>query len=171
MKSYIGDSSNSIRNSLDEESEILFDTMRDNLDSQTRPKVGMFWFNPERNRLVGVRSAFAHDLAFNSKGRKTVSDLHHTVWDDVREEALDNGSSDKIWGETDYTQVPRGRVFQIKVQDSGVEYFEILLGKWIHDYPQAAKLILKKFNLEGAEHEFIYSQHWDIGHGTSEFFI
>ena len=160
-----------IRTSTEEESKVLFDTMRDNVGSHNQPKVGMFWYNPERNRLVGIRSVFARDLAFNPKGRKTVRDLHHTAWDEVREDALANGSTDKIWYEEDYTQVPRGRVFQMEVPGSDTEYFEILIGKWIHEYPDAVKLILKAFNLEKSEYEFIYSQHWDIGHGTSEFFI
>jgi hypothetical protein len=160
-----------IRTSSEEESQILFDTMRDNMNSQTRPKVGMFWYNPQRDRLVGIRSAFAHELSFNSKGRKTVSTLHHAIWDEVREDAIANGSSDKIFSEKDYTLVPRGRIFQISVPDSNEEYFEILIGGWLREYPSAAELILKSFNLKQCEHEFIYSQHWDIGHGTSELFI
>ncbi|MCL1881081.1 MAG: hypothetical protein FWF76_02770 [Oscillospiraceae bacterium] len=160
-----------IKTSTNEECEILFETMRENIKAQNKPKIGMFWYNPERKRLVGVRSTFAHDLSFNSKGRKTVSDLHHTVWNDVREEALANGSPDAIWNEEDYTQVPRGRIFQIKVPDSDAEYFEILVGKWIHDHPEVTRLILKSFNLDETDHAFIYSQHWDIGHGTSELFI
>jgi len=160
-----------VRVGTSEQCEVLYDTMRANVSMQKRPKVGMFWFNPQRNRLVGVHSAFAHDLSFNSKGRKTVSDLHHTAWEGVREDAVANGSADDIWQEADYTQVPRGRVFQIQVPDSDAEYFEVLLGKWIHEYPDAKQLIVKAFNLEQSEFAFIYSQHWDIGHGTSEFFI
>ncbi|MCL1832064.1 MAG: hypothetical protein FWG45_04025 [Oscillospiraceae bacterium] len=159
------------RKSTREESELLFDTMRANVGAHTRPKVGMFWYNPERGRLVGVRSVAAQDLQFNEKGRKTVSDLHHTSWDDIREDAIGSGSTDKIWSETDYTQIPRGCVFQIQVPDSDAEYYEVLVGKWIHEYPDAVELIVKAFNLADVEKSFIYSHHWDIGHGTSEFYI
>jgi len=154
-----------------ENNEILMDTMRANIDSQERPKVGMFWYNPERNRLIGIRSAFAHDLSFNAKGRKTVSDLHAKVWDDVREDAVANGSADIIWQEEDYTQVPRGRVFQIQVPDSAAEYFEVLVGSWINDFPDAIQSIIKAFNLNEADYQFIRSEHWDIGRGTSEIYF
>ena len=146
MKIINGQNPQPIRASTNEESEILFDTMRDSVGSHNQPKVGMFWYNPERNRLVGVRSVFAGDLAFNSKGRKTVRDLHHTTWDEIREDALAGGSTDKIWDEKDYTMIPRGRVFQIEVPDSDTEYFEILVGNWIYKYPDATRLILKAFN-------------------------
>ena len=145
-----------VRNCTEEECQILYDTMRANADSQKLPKVGMFWYNPERGRLVGVYGTFARDLSFNAKGRKTVRELHHTTWSDVREDALANGSPDKIWTQEDYTQVPRGRVFQIQVPDSDAEYFEILVGKWIYEYPEAKSAILKSFNLENAEFEFVF---------------
>lgn len=154
-----------------DDNELLMETMRENADYQDAPKVGMFWYNPERNRLVGIRSAYADDLSFNSKGRKTVRDLHHKVWSKVRTDAIADGSSDAIWYEEDYTQVPRGRVFQIEVPDSDAEYFEILVGSWINRYPQAMQLILDEFNLAGTEYQFVHSEHWDEGRGTSEFFV
>ena len=125
------------------DNEILMETMRENGRFQDNPQVGMFWYSPQRNRLVGVHSAYASELSFNAKGRKTMQVLQHKVWPDVREDAIANGSNDKIWSEEDYTQIPRGRIFQIKVPNSDVEYFEILVGSWINEYPQAANLIVK----------------------------
>ena len=153
------------------DNEILMETMRENGRSLDNPQVGMFWYNPQRNRLVGVYSAYASELSFNAKGRKTMQVLHHKVWPDVREDAIANGSNDKIWREEDYTQVPRGRIFQIEVPGSDAEYFEILVGSWINEYPQAADLIIKRFNLELSDFQFIHSEHWDVGRGTSELFI
>ena len=155
----------------DDENDLLMETMRDNVALQHEPKVGMFWFNPERNRLIGVSEAFASELPFNSKGRKTVRVLHHTAWPGVREDALASGSTDAIYREEDYTRAPRGRVFQIEVPGSDVAYFEVLVGSWIFEHPAAKKLIIDRFNLAQAEFEFIHSEHWDIGHGTSEIFI
>jgi hypothetical protein len=154
-----------------EEHETLIETMRDNVDSQDKPKVGIFWYNPQRNRLVGIQSAYADELPFNAKGRKTVMALHHTTWPDVREDALANGSQDAIWQEEDYTMVPRGRVFQVAIPNSDAAYFEILAGSWLNDYPDAKALILKVFNLDEAEFDFIESHHWNIGRGTSEIFL
>ena len=153
------------------DNEILMETMRENGRLQENPQVGMFWYNPARNRLVGVYSAYASELSFNAKGRKTMQVLHHKVWQDVREDAIENGSIDKIWEEEDYTQVPRGRIFQIEVPNSNAEYFEVLVGSWIKEYPQAVDLILKRFNLEHSDYQFIHSEHWDVGRGTSEFLI
>ena len=151
--------------------EILMDSMRDNVDAQSGPKVGMFWYNPARNVLIGVHSAFARELPFNQKGRKTVQILHHTAWPGVRKAATAIGSTDSIWDEEDYTQVPRGRVFQIEAPGSNKEYFDVLVGGWADEYPQAMELIIDEFNLRDSNFTFIHSEHWDIGRGTSEIFI
>jgi hypothetical protein len=100
-----------------------------------------------------------------------VRDLHHLEWAKVREEALLNGSTDVIYTHEDYTLVPRGRVFSVAVPNSDIEFFEVLVGSWHKDYPQALELIMKEFNLENTQFQFIHSEHWDIGRGTSELFI
>jgi len=153
-----------------DEHEVLMETMRENVSEQSAPKVGMFWYNPERNRLVGVREAYSSELEFNEKGRKTVKALHNIVWNDVREDALADGSTDQIWKQTDYTMIPRGRIFQIEKPDKS-EYFEILVGSWIEEHPKAMQVILNRFNLNNANYDFIISEHWDIGKVTSELYI
>ena len=145
-----------IKKTTSEEHEILMQSMRDNREMQNGPKVGMFWYNPERNRLVGVRSMFASELRFNEKGRKSVKIWHHTTWPEVREEALALGSTDAIWQEEDYTMVPRGRVFQLEVPNSDAEYYEIYVGSWIYKYPDAKQLIVTAFNLENSDYTFTH---------------
>ena len=147
----------------------FMETMREGMVPENSAEVGLFWYNPERNRLVGVYSYPAMALPFNEKGRKTLRKYHHLEWPSVREEALDNGAQDTIWQEEDYTQVPRGRVFEVQYGDE--PYFEVMVGQWINEYPSAKALILKRFKLDKNYTEFIYSPHWDIGHGTSEFLI
>jgi|GEM_PF-1519074 hypothetical protein len=139
-----------------DEHEVLMETMRENVSEQAAPKAGMFWLNPERNRLVGVREAYASELDFNEKGRKTVKSLHNIVWNDVREDALAGESTDEIWQQTDYMVVPRGRIFQIEKPDKS-EYFEILVGSWIEKHPDAMQVILDRFNLNNASYDFIIS--------------
>jgi len=154
-----------------DENDLLMETMRDNVNLQHGPKVGMFWYNPQRHRLIGVFESLASELPFNAKGRKTVRLLHHTTWPGVREDAIANGSTDAIYQEEDYTQVPRGRIFQVEIPGSDREYFEVLVGSWIFDYPDARSLILDRFNLNETDVDFIHSGHWDIGRGTSEIFV
>ena len=152
-----------------DDNDILMEAMRDTIDTQDEPKVGIFWYNPERNRLVGVSSVYAADLSYNAKGRKTLRTLRHTAWLKIRKNAILDDSNDKIWLEEDYTQVPRGRVFQI--DRTGTASFEVLVGSWIHEYPQAAQLIVDEFNLKEDEFYFVESEHWNVGRGTSEIFI
>ena len=151
------------------QNEALMETMRETVDAQHDPKVGMFWFNAQRDILVGVHSVYASELPFNDKGRKTVQVLHHTAWPGVRKAAIAIGSPDGIWNEEDYTQVPRGRVFEIEVPNG--RQFDILVGSWLEEHPRTAELIVEEFNLRGVPFQFIYSEHWDIGRGTSEIFV
>ncbi|GHV07245.1 hypothetical protein FACS1894217_07650 [Clostridia bacterium] len=154
----------------EEENSLLMQTMRDNVEVQDDPKVGMFWYHPKLGQLIGVKDAYAAELAFNEKGRKTLKSLHAKVWPEISSYALLTGAAKKPTGDiADYTQVPRGRVFQIDTP--GRTYFEVLVGSWINDYPEAAGLIIKQFNLNGVDFDFIESEHWDIGRGTSEIFF
>lgn len=85
--------------------------------------------------------------------------------------ALVNADTNSIfYGEHDYTQIPRGRVFL----EDGVYYVNI--GDWINGKINGEQcinkevlraLLIDEFNLpEG----FIFRQdiHWNIGHGWSE---
>jgi len=150
------------------EHEILMNGMRTTKDAQNEPKVGLFWYNPERNVLVGVQSAFASELPFNSKGNKTLKILHDTSWESVRQNAIAIGSTDEIWDEESYMMVPRGRVFQRAVPGSDAGYYRICVGSWIRDYPRACELIVKAFNLGNSEYDIEHDEHWDVGRGDSE---
>jgi len=153
------------------QNEILMSTMRESVSAQNGPKVGMFWYNPARNMLIGVHSAFAAELPFNDKGRKTLQVLHHTAWPGVRKAAIAIGSADSLWDEEDYTRIPRGRVFEIEMPDKNARQFDILVGSWAEEYPKALALIIDEFNLDGVKYDFIHSAHRDVGRGTSELFI
>ena len=158
-----------IKNTTAADYQDMMDTMREGMVPENSPEVGFFWYNPERDRLVGVTRYPAVGLPFNEKRRKTVRKYHHLEWPVVREDAIANGSNDAIWQEEDYTQVPRGRVFE--VQCEGAPYFEIMVGAWINEYPSAKRLVLDAFHLRGTDYDFVISVHWGIGHGTSEFLI
>lgn len=140
----------------------LITTMQDNLDKQHEPKVGIFWYNPETNKLFDISKINAGDILFNSKGRKTISTLHRTVWKENEEKSIENGEMDSIYFR-DYTQMPRGRVFQY---ENG--RFEIVVGSWIDKYPNLHKTILKEFDLTHDITDIVIGEHWEIGRGWSE---
>lgn len=155
-----------------EEHEMLIETMRDNVSSQEEPKVGLFWYDSKKKHLIGVKDAYASELQFNSKGRKTVKALHAKVWKEIRSDAISSGiAEDRNESLDEYTQVPRGRIFQVDRMDTGRSYFEVLVGSWIHEYPEAMSIIVDQFNLSNANFDFIESHHWNIGCGTSEIFL
>jgi hypothetical protein len=143
-----------------EKNEVM-QAMIDNMDAQDEPKVGIFWYDQNRNELFGITKIEASELSYNSNGLKTVKTLHKNYW--AKQEAKDRAKGQKSRFTGDYTQVPRGRIFQRK---SGV--FEIMVGDWIHGRESAIDLILIEFDLQQAQTEVVEDEHWDIGHGWSE---
>lgn len=139
----------------------VIDVMSQSFDVQDEPEVGLFWYDPDSQELVGVTSSVASTLPWShsklcSNGIKTDSRLHRAV----RNKQVKR--SPNIFGE--YIDMPRGRVFEFK--DEG---FKVYVGDWIDDCPEAVDLILEEFSLP-ADTEFIKDVHWDIGHGWSDEF-
>ena len=62
----------------------------------------------------------------------------------------------------DYTQVPRGRVFQYPSGD-----MVVVVGSWIDEYPALCQLIRIEFDLPD-DAVFMVGEHWELGHGWSE---
>ena len=60
----------------------------------------------------------------------------------------------------DYTQVPRGRVAWT------IDKFIVLVGKWAEPIQdKLSELLEQEFSLP--YFEFVYDEHWDLGHGWS----
>ena len=60
----------------------------------------------------------------------------------------------------DYTQVPRGRVAW------NIDKFIVLVGHWAEPIlDELTTLIEEEFSLP--YFEFVYDEHWDLGHGWS----
>ncbi|MBR2113968.1 MAG: hypothetical protein IJ929_04790 [Prevotella sp.] len=60
----------------------------------------------------------------------------------------------------DYTQVPRGRVAW------NIDKFIVLVGHWAEPIlDELTTLVEEEFSLP--YFEFIYDEHWDLGHGWS----
>jgi hypothetical protein len=138
----------------------IMQCMADNFDSQDNPKVGIFWYDETNDELFGVSKVNADELQFNSNGLKTMSILHKTWWQKQKNRALSKGKDPGIFLK-DYTQIPRGRIFQKK---DGV--FHMMCGSWIND--DIEKLVKDEFDLQTAPFERVVDEHWEIGHGWSE---
>ncbi|MCL2514012.1 MAG: hypothetical protein FWF08_08930 [Oscillospiraceae bacterium] len=144
-----------------EEYDILMQSMRDNFDIQDEPKVGIFWYDPKRDELFGVYKMGISETDFNHQGRKTISTLHRKIWETEQRKANAAGKADTVW-QGDYTDMPRGRVFQYPSGEMAV-----MVGSWIDEYTNLCRMIMIEFDLP-ENTVFMVGKHWEIGHGWSE---
>jgi len=148
-----------------QERKEVIETMMPGFEAETAPKVGFFWYDADRQFLIGVMKIPAFSLQFNGNGKKTIPILHKDQWIQERKRARQFGEAATAFFNRDYTEVPRGRVFEYK--NSG---FKILTGSWINEHPEARQMIVSEFTLESAPVEFIQDEHRDIGRGWSDEF-
>lgn len=134
--------------------------MSANRGKDSEPKVGIFWYNPARNELFGIVSHRISDYSKvnASEGRITCSEMHEDVWkrEFRRQKYHGDGNGPYIGA---YQDKPRGRVFYHVDSDT----YEVAVGKWMEQYPQAYDLILEEFNLPKEKTSAKYAIHWDIG--------
>ena len=84
--------------------------------------------------------------------------LHRQVWSREYFRALAKHSETKFKG--DYMQIPRGRVAWT------IDKFIVLVGHWAEPIQEElTTLIEQAFALP--YFEFVYDEHWDLGHGWS----
>lgn len=148
-----------------EEHEAYIDAMRQNVGYKPEPEVGIFWFNPEENDIFGIAKDPIGNVEFTAasgapaNGVKTGKVLHRDYWVKLREKAVIRGKSDGIFFQK-YTNVPRGRVFQLR---DGT--FQINVGSWINsaDKELLMDLIIDEFNLDGENVKLQEDEHWNIG--------
>lgn len=153
-----------IAQALQELKDPAIDAMIDSFDKQDDPYVGAFWYDPDREELYGQKPTLASDIPFYhssqwSKDVRTGRALHKSIW---KKEHF-KGKDPRFTG--DYTEKPRGRVFEFK--DEG---FIVFTGSWIKDYPEAKQLIIDEFQLPSDNTQFKIDDHWEIGHGWSDEF-
>ena len=136
--------------------------MESNRGKDDEPKVGIFWYDPRKNDLFGVRSHRVSDyIKANSHsefGSISCSEMHEDVWKkEFHRQKYKNGGIGPFTGA--YEMVPRGRIFY----NPENKEFTIAVGSWIEQYPQAVALIEEEFNLKDTKHEVKTAHHWDIG--------
>lgn len=134
--------------------------MAANRGKDSEPKVGLFWYNRANNTLFGVVSHRLSDYtkANASDGRITCSEMHEDVWKkEFRKQKYQNNGQGPFVGA--YQDKPRGRVFY----NINTDTFEVAVGKWLEEFPQAYQLILDEFDLPADKTQPMYAIHWDIG--------
>ena len=140
------------------------DAMLELEDLQEDGLVGIFWYDAASNDLFGVESEIASRIPFYHSDQfgsnvRTGGKLHKQVW----KKEFHKGRDSRFTG--NYTQVPRGRVFEF--ENDG---FKVYVGDWISKYPSAKQLIIDEFELP-TDTEFVIDTHWDLGHGWSEEYL
>lgn len=146
----------------------MIDLMRGFADTG-RPQVGIFWYDYAHNTLFGVQKDDAD--RYIDEGIGTIHKLHKDYWMKQHYRAVAKGDTDSIfYTETNYTQIPRGRVF---VRPDGTLY--VTVGHWINgdihghrviNADALRELLTDEFNLP-EDFPFVIDEHWDIGHGWS----
>lgn len=140
--------------------EEIIAQMRSFEGANFEPQLGIFWYDTCRNELFGVNKLDASSQQFDSNHRRTYPKLHKDIWRREEQKARFRNKPSKFIG--DYTQVPRGRIFQY---EDG--HFEIMVGDWIDKYPSVIDLIIDEFDLP-QDAEVVKDVHWNIGRGWSD---
>ena len=127
------------------------------------PSVGIFWYDTEEQDFFGVYKReltpkMIEDAADKGLPFINYPKLHRQVWKEQYFRALSQHKPTRFTG--DYTMIPRGRVAW------SIDKFVVFVGKWAEGKEEElTKLIEKYFALPFFE--FIYDEHWDLGHGWS----
>ena len=127
------------------------------------PSIGIFWYDPKDHSLFGVGKKELTPKMVEEAANKGLpfinySTLHRQVWAKEYFRAQAKHLETKFKG--DYTQVPRGRVAW------NIDKFIVLVGRWAEPIKdELTQLIEDTFHLP--YFEFVYDNHWDLGHGWS----
>lgn len=143
----------------------FMEMMAQNLDdTELRPKVGIFWYSPSYG-CFGVdysyydEAPFMPNTFFNQKANMSRM-IHKNYWPILKRKGKLPKEYSMI---SDYTRIPRGRVFGL---EDGT--FRVMHGKWLDEFPDARNAILDEFDLPPEKTQFVYVDHWDVGHGWDE---
>ncbi len=133
-----------------------------NFDAQM-PCIGIFWYDMEDKSFFGVEKSELTPKMVEEAAEKGLPfinypKLHRQIWAKEFFRAQAKHEETKFKG--DYTQVPRGRVAW------NIDKFIVLVGHWAEPIiDELTELIEKEFSLP--YFEFVYDEHWDLGHGWS----
>ena len=127
------------------------------------PAVGIFWYDMTDKAFFGVCKQELTPKMVEEAAEKGLPfinypHLHRQIWAKEYFRAQAKHEETKFKG--DYTQIPRGRVAW------NIDKFIVLVGHWAEPIQEElAALIEQEFSLP--YFEFVYDEHWDLGHGWS----
>jgi hypothetical protein len=75
-----------------------------------KPKVGLFWYDPSRNRLFGVVKEDAENYVYSDR-EGTICINHSSFWEERHRLAVNQNLHDSVFAGADYVVYPRGRIF------------------------------------------------------------
>lgn len=112
------------------------------------PCIGIFWYDPQEHSLFEVHKKEITPRMVEEARAKGVDDIVYPL------STLNSQFS------TILAQVPRGRVAW------NIDKFIVLVGHWAEPIlDELSELLEKEFTLP--YFEFVYDEHWDLGHGWS----
>jgi hypothetical protein len=147
----------SIRHSEEQEQEQSLETMRKYFDSDylSKPCVGLFWYDENRKELFGARK---EPLDSYPTTTKSINVLHRDVWlDEIKKREQLGKNKYPFIGKHEDTA--RGRIFF----EPKTNIFQIKVGDWIYENPDAEKEIVVEFNLLECNAEIVFDLHWNKG--------
>lgn len=148
------------------------------------PCIGIFWYDPEDHSLFGVgKKELTPKMVEDARGKGVdvinYQDSGHkaAIEREQCDACIDTAKCEQARAELkeyfraqakhtptkfkgDYTQVPRGRVAW------NIDKFIVLVGHWAEPIQdELTDLLEQEFSLP--YFEFVYDEHWDLGHGWS----
>ena len=112
------------------------------------PSIGIFWYDPKDHSLFGVGKKELTPKMVEESRAKGVDVIEYPL------------STVNFQLSTISAQVPRGRVAW------NIDKFIVLVGRWAEPIQdELTQLIEDTFHLP--YFEFVYDNHWDLGHGWS----
>lgn len=123
------------------------------------PCVGIFWYDTKEHQFFGVHKKELTPREVEEAAKNGIYNIEYSA--DTAEQTEDNKYLSTITSQlSTLSVVPRGRVAWT------IDKFIVLLGKWAEPIQeQLTELLEQEFSLP--YFEFVYDEHWDLGHGWS----
>lgn len=128
-----------------------------------KPKVGIFWLDPNNMNLFGVQKGDTEQYD-NGSNLIMFPKLHKTFWQKQHQRALAKNDENSIfYNEHDYTKIPRGRVLVLNGN------YIVKVGNWVNsvNLEEFREILQDEFSLPD-DFKIEIDSHWDLGHGWSE---
>lgn len=111
------------------------------------PCIGIFWYDPEEHSFFGVHKKELTPGMIEAAAKK---DIHY----------IDYSTSSLLHQPSDIKRSAYGRVAW------NIDKFIVLVGHWAEPIlDELTELLEQEFSLP--YFEFVYDEHWDLGHGWS----